>query len=60
MGFFGRWRHEASDRRRKRERGEEIASWFIFAFLVGIGIFVYRAISPLLDRLLPLLGSFGL
>jgi hypothetical protein len=55
MGFLGRWRQEAGERRRKRERNEEIAAWFIFAFILVAGMLIYREVEPLVMRIMPFL-----
>jgi hypothetical protein len=57
MGFLGRWRQEAGERRRKRERNEEIAAWVIFAFILIVGMFIYREIEPFVSRIMPFLSG---
>jgi hypothetical protein len=55
MGFWARRRQEANERHRKRIMREEVASWFIFAIIVVVGILIYREVSPLIERILPML-----
>jgi hypothetical protein len=55
MNFWQRRRQEADERHRKRIMREEIAAWFVFAIIVVVGYLIYQQISPLIERVLPML-----
>ena len=50
MGFLSRMMYRADERRRKRERMEEIASWIILPIIILIGYLIYREVWPVLRK----------
>ena len=42
--------HRADERRRKRERAEEIASWIILPIIVFLAYLVYQEVWPVLKK----------
>jgi hypothetical protein len=55
MKFLSRLRQEADDRRRRRIRNEEIASWLVFGVILVVGLFLFRQAEPLIARVMPFL-----
>ncbi len=50
MGFISRMMRRADERRRKRERMEEIASWIILPIILVIGYMIYREVYPMVSK----------
>ncbi len=50
MGLFSRMMHRADERRRKRVRSEEIASWIILPIIILLGYLIFREIEPMVGK----------
>jgi hypothetical protein len=59
MEFWAKRRQEAAERHRKRIVQEEILSWVVFGLIVVVGFFVYQALAPLIERIIPMVTGLG-
>ncbi len=50
MGLISRMVRRADDRRRKRLRAEEIASWVIMPIIIVICYLIYREVAPIVSK----------
>ena len=50
MGLISRMMHRADERRRRRQRMEEIASWVMLPVFVLIGYLIYREVWPVIRK----------
>ncbi len=50
MGMMSRMVRRADERRRKRVRAEEIASWIILPIILVVGYLIYREVSPIVSK----------
>lgn len=50
MGIMSRMVRRADERRRKRERAEEIASWIILPIILLICYLIYREVAPVVSK----------
>ena len=50
MGFLSRMMHRADERRRKRQRAEEIASWIILPIILLFGYLIYAQVWPMIRK----------
>ncbi|MBY0613232.1 MAG: hypothetical protein K2P80_13715 [Beijerinckiaceae bacterium] len=50
MGFISRMMHRADERRRKRERAEEIAAWIMLPIILFFGYLIYVEVWPVIRQ----------
>ena len=50
MGIMSRMMRRADERRRKRVRAEEIASWIILPIILVICYLIYKEVSPVVSK----------
>ena len=50
MGMISRIMRRADERRRKRVRAEEIASWVILPIIIVVCYVIYREVAPVVSK----------